>query len=74
VALAHFVFHRSGFALASAALAPILGHAWSPFLKWQGWPWPPLVMAVGQFMLYRREAYERAGRAKWKDRLPTAAP
>ena len=36
VGLAHFVFHLSGFALAVAALAPILGHAWSPFLRWQG--------------------------------------
>ena len=36
VAVAHFVIHLSGFALALASLAPILGHAWSPFLKWQG--------------------------------------
>lgn len=27
----------------------------------QRWPWPPLVMAVGQFMLFRREAYWRVG-------------
>jgi chlorobactene glucosyltransferase len=25
------------------------------------WPWPPLVMAVGQFMLFRAEAYQRTG-------------
>ena len=45
-------------------IVPIL--PWSVFSffpLWlaERWPWPPLVMAVGQFMLFRREAYERSG-------------
>ena len=39
---------------------------WSLFCSYplalaERWPWPPLVMAVGQFMLFRRGAYERVG-------------
>jgi chlorobactene glucosyltransferase len=45
-------------------IVPIL--PWSlfcffPLALAQRWPWPPLVMAVGQFMLFRRAAYERIG-------------
>jgi glycerol-3-phosphate acyltransferase PlsY len=36
VGLAHFIFHLSGLALGIVALAPILGHAFSPFLKLRG--------------------------------------
>lgn len=36
VTAAHFVFHLSGWPLALAAIAPIAGHAFSPFLDWRG--------------------------------------
>ncbi len=36
VGLAHFGFNASGWILAAIALAPILGHAYSPFLKGRG--------------------------------------
>jgi chlorobactene glucosyltransferase len=45
-------------------IVPIL--PWSlfcffPLALAERWPWPPLVTAVGQFMLFRRAAYERIG-------------
>ncbi len=36
VAVAHFGFHLAGLALGAVAVAPILGHAFSPFLKFRG--------------------------------------
>jgi glycerol-3-phosphate acyltransferase PlsY len=36
VAMANFVFEMEGAALAAAAIAPIAGHAFSPFLGFQG--------------------------------------
>lgn len=36
VALANFGFGLDGWMLTAVALAPILGHAYSPFLGWQG--------------------------------------
>jgi len=36
VGLAHFVFQVSGWALVPIALAPVLGHAFSPFLRLRG--------------------------------------
>ena len=36
VGLAHFVFRVSGWALVPVALAPVLGHAFSPFLRFRG--------------------------------------
>jgi len=36
VGLAHFVFQVSGWALVPVALAPVLGHAFSPFLRFHG--------------------------------------
>ena len=36
VALAHFVYGISGIGLVPVALAPIVGHAFSPFLRLQG--------------------------------------
>ena len=36
VAAAHFVFHLSGWPLMLAAIAPVLGHAFSPFLNFHG--------------------------------------
>jgi glycerol-3-phosphate acyltransferase PlsY len=36
VGLAHFVFGVSGWALIPVALAPVLGHAFSPFLRLRG--------------------------------------
>ena len=36
VGLAHFVFGVSGWALVPVALAPVLGHAFSPFLRFHG--------------------------------------
>jgi chlorobactene glucosyltransferase len=45
-------------------IVPIL--PWSlfcffPLALAERWPWPPLVTALGQFMLFRRAAYERIG-------------
>ncbi len=36
VGLAHFTFHFTGWALIGVALAPLLGHAFSPFLRGRG--------------------------------------
>ena len=36
VGVAHFGFHLAGLALGAVAVAPILGHAFSPFLKFRG--------------------------------------
>ena len=36
IGLAHFVFRVSGWALVPVALAPVLGHAFSPFLRFHG--------------------------------------
>lgn len=36
VGIANFGFGIEGFSLTAVALAPILGHAYSPFLGWQG--------------------------------------
>jgi glycerol-3-phosphate acyltransferase PlsY len=36
VALAHFTFALTGWSLVTIALAPVLGHAVSPFLGWRG--------------------------------------
>jgi glycerol-3-phosphate acyltransferase PlsY len=36
VGLAHFIFDAGGWTLAAIALAPVLGHAYSPFLKGRG--------------------------------------
>ncbi len=36
VGLAHFIFGVDGWALVPIALAPPIGHAWSPFLNFQG--------------------------------------
>jgi glycerol-3-phosphate acyltransferase PlsY len=36
VGLAHFTFGISGFSLVPVALAPVLGHAFSPFLNFRG--------------------------------------
>src|SRR6185369_17175691 len=36
VAVAHFGWHLAGFPLGAVAVAPILGHAFSPFLKFRG--------------------------------------
>ena len=59
VALAHFGFHLSGLALGLAALAPLLGHAFSPFLKFRGGKgltvtfglWSGLTLAQAPLML-----------------------
>ncbi len=36
VLVAHLVFDKGGLALAVIAICPILGHAFSPFLRWRG--------------------------------------
>lgn len=36
VGLAHYTFSYNGFGLIPIALSPTLGHAFSPFLNWQG--------------------------------------
>lgn len=36
VGLAHFTFHVSGWGLVAVALTPVLGHAFSPFLRFRG--------------------------------------
>jgi len=36
VGLAHWLFHLDGWGVAAVAVAPVLGHAFSPFLKFQG--------------------------------------
>ncbi|MEP7358017.1 MAG: glycerol-3-phosphate acyltransferase [Anaerolineales bacterium] len=59
VALAQFVFHLAGPALGMVALAPILGHAFSPFLKFRGGKgltvtfgaWAGLTLAEGPVVL-----------------------
>lgn len=67
VGLAHQVYGISGWAIAPIALAPILGHAYTPFLEFRGgksvsvtygvWAgllsWPgPLLLAVGQGLFF----------------------
>lgn len=67
VGLAHQVYGLSGWVIAPIALAPILGHAYSPFLEFRGgksvsvtygvWAgllsWPgPLLLAVGQGLFF----------------------
>lgn len=66
VALAHYVFGVQGWALTPVMLAPILGHAFSPFLRFRGgkaiattfgvWtaltvPFGPFVMALSLLLL-----------------------
>lgn len=59
VALAHFGWHLSGLALAAIAVAPILGHVFSPFLKFRGGKgltvtfgaWTGLTLAQGPVVL-----------------------
>ncbi len=68
VALAHYVFAVDGWGLTAVMLAPILGHAFSPFLKFKGgkaiavtfgvWtaltvPFGPFVMAFSLLLLNR---------------------
>jgi glycerol-3-phosphate acyltransferase PlsY len=68
VALAYYVFGVTGWGLTPVMLAPILGHAYSPFLKFRGgkaiavtfgvWtaltvPFGPFVMAFGLLALNR---------------------
>ena len=68
VALAHYVFRVAGWPLVPVMLAPILGHAFSPFLGFRGgkalactfgaWtaltvPFGPFVMGVSVFMFYK---------------------
>ncbi len=68
VALAHYVFGIGGWGLTAIMLAPILGHAYSPFLRFQGgkaiaatfgvWtaltvPFGPFVMALSLLALNR---------------------
>jgi glycerol-3-phosphate acyltransferase PlsY len=36
VGLAHFIFHVGDWALVPVALAPVVGHAFSPFLRFRG--------------------------------------
>ena len=63
--LAHSVFHMSGWQLALICIAPILGHAYSPFLNWTGgkaiatsagvWlglGWPYFVIAVVALVIW----------------------
>lgn len=59
VATAHLVFNLSGWPLALAAIAPIAGHAFSPFLGFRGGKgltvtfgvWSGLTLAQGPLML-----------------------
>lgn len=66
VALAHYVFSVDGWALVPVMLAPIVGHAYSPFLRFRGgkaiastfgvWtaltvPFGPFVMALSLLLL-----------------------
>jgi len=68
VALAHHVFEVDGWPLVPVILAPILGHAFSPFLRFRGgkalastfgaWtaltvPFGPFVMGLSVFVLYK---------------------
>ncbi len=68
VVLAYYVFDVAGWGLTVVMLAPILGHAYSPFLKFKGgkaiavtfgvWtaltvPFGPFVMAFGLLILNR---------------------
>jgi acyl phosphate:glycerol-3-phosphate acyltransferase len=68
VALAHYVFDVDGWPLVPVMLAPILGHAYSPFLRFRGgkaiattfgvWtaltvPFGPFVMAISLLLLNR---------------------
>ncbi len=68
VALAHYIFKVDGWPLVPVILAPILGHAFSPFLGFRGgkalastfgaWtaltvPFGPLVMGLSVFVLYK---------------------
>ncbi len=68
VALAHYVFKVAGWPLIPVMLAPILGHAFSPFLGFRGgkalactfdaWtaltvPFGPFVMGVSVFVFYK---------------------
>ena len=71
VALAHYVVGVAGWPLVPVMLAPILGHAYSPFLRFHGgkaiavtfgvWtaltvPFGPFVMALGLLFLNKRIA------------------
>jgi acyl phosphate:glycerol-3-phosphate acyltransferase len=59
VALAHYVFAVDGWPLAPVMLAPILGHAFSPFLGWRGGKalactfgvWSALTVPFGPFVM-----------------------
>ena len=42
-------------------IIPFSLFAFVPLALAHRWPWPALVVAVGQFMLFRRDAYERIG-------------
>ena len=68
MALAHYVFRVDGWPLVPVMLAPILGHAFSPFLRFRGgkavastfgaWtavtvPFGPFVMALSLLMFYK---------------------
>lgn len=68
VALAHYLFSVDGWPLISVILAPILGHAFSPFLRFRGgkaiasafgaWtaltvPFGPFVMGGSVFVFYK---------------------
>lgn len=68
VALAHYIFQVDGWPLAPVILAPILGHAYSPFLRFKGgkalattfgaWtaltvPFGPFVMGFSVLILYK---------------------
>ena len=76
VALAYYVFGVSGWGLMPVMLAPILGHAYSPFLRFKGgkaiavtfgvWtaltvPFGPFVMAFSLLALNRIIARSRLG-------------
>ena len=59
VALAHYVVGVDGWALVPVMLAPILGHAWSPFLRFRGGKaiaatfgvWTALTVPFGPFVM-----------------------
>jgi acyl phosphate:glycerol-3-phosphate acyltransferase len=59
VALAYYVFGVNGWGLTAVMLAPILGHAYSPFLRWKGGKaiavtfgvWTTLTVPFGPFVM-----------------------
>jgi glycerol-3-phosphate acyltransferase PlsY len=59
VSLAHYLFHVDGWPLVPVLLAPILGHAFSPFLRWRGGKalaatfgaWTALTVPIGPFVM-----------------------